>query len=372
MIKKEIIIIPLLLLLISAVVFSVNARSVFADSPPPVDMDPLSVTHQPNDFSGGTVTLNWSGTANVANILDISNKTYRIHFTLPEELRYLMSDQTTFKNHITASYQYPNISLLGLITGYGTKTVDSGDIQLDQSSGDISFPVSYDFIGLLNLLGTINVSHTLTLYLGQMGVEKLPPNPDKKLTFTSSVLGASSSVVLPTWYRTLGIHLKDPSEDENGLITIPVGNDGQPFEPLSDVKVTDEETGEIIPDATVTVTKDEMNSGDNLWLAGDYQLTYHAVDSYGISADRTVTVRTVPGDLSFASVPDTITFANTVISSAVQHIQRNSTADLSISIQDLRGQPDGKWSLWVSATPLTNGDGKTLQSGTLSVYGRSE
>lgn len=368
MINKKIVTIPLLLLLVSAVVFSMNAQSALADTPP-VNMTPLSITHTPSNISGGTVTLNWSGTASTAIILDLSNKTYTIHFTLPEELRYLMNDQAAFKSHIAASYQYPYISILGLITGYGTETVDSGDIQLNPSTGDISFPVSYGFLGLLDLLGTINVSHTLTLNLGQMGVDKLPPNLDKKLTFTSSVLGSSSSAVLPTWYRTLGIHLKDSSEDENGLITIPVGNGGQPFAPLSEVKVTDEETGETIPDATVTVTEDQLDSGDNLWLAGDYRLTYHAVDSYGISADRTIMVRTVPGGLSFAGVPGDIVFAGSVISSAVQSVSRVSPSDFAIEIQDLRGQPGEKWSLFVSGSPLTNREGRTLQPGTLSVYG---
>lgn len=362
----------LLLLLVAIIaVFSLNTHSVFADTSPGT-MYPLSLTHQPDDYTGGTVTLQWDGTATVANILDLANKTYVVHFTIPEELRYLMNDVTTFKNNMTASYQYPIISLLGIINGYGTKTVPSDEIQIDESLGDISFPVSYGFVSLLNLIGTMDMSHSLTIHLDQMGVEKLPPNPAKKLMFTSTILDQTSSASLPTWYRQMGIHLIDAIEDSNNMITIPVGNNGNPFDPLSAVKVIDEETGEVIPDATVTVTEDDVNSNDHLWLAGDYPVTYHATDSYGISATRTITVRIVPGGLSFVDVPGQITFANAVISSGTQWIAREDPADWIIKIQDLRGQADGKWSLWVSATPLTNAEGDTLQPGTLSVYGETD
>ncbi|MDD9150655.1 WxL domain-containing protein [Sporolactobacillus sp. CQH2019] len=358
----------LLFLLTALSFFTLNVHSSDAAASP-VTMNPLSLTHQPNDLTGGTVVLRWDGTARVADILDLSNMSYTVHFTIPEELRYLMDDPAAFKNNISASYQYPFINLLGIITGYGTQTVSGDDMQIDAGTGDISFTVSYAYVSLLNLIGTLNVSHSLTIHLDQMGVTKLPPNPDKELTFTGTLLDQTSSVSLPTWYRQLGIHLLDPAADSTNVLTLPVGNNGEPFNPLGQVKVIDEETGDAVPDATVTVTADDVNSGGHLWLAGDYPLTYQATDSYGIRAARTVTVRIVPGGLSFVSVPGQLTFATAVISSEPQWIARANPSDWVIEIEDLRGEAEGRWSIWVSAARLMNASGDSLQAGTLSVYG---
>ncbi|WP_353948868.1 WxL domain-containing protein [Sporolactobacillus sp. Y61] len=348
--------------------FTLNIHSSYAAASP-VAMNPLSLTHQPNDFSGGTVMLRWDGTANVAILLDLSNISYTVHFTIPEELRYLMHDADRFRNHLSASYQYPIINLLGLITGYGTQTVDSDEIQIDESTGDVSFSVSYAHVSLLNLIGTVNISHSLTIHLDQMGVSKLPPNPAKELMFTGRILDQTSSASLPTWYRQMGIHLINSIADANHVLVLPVGNHGEPFEPLRQVRVIDEETGDVVPDATVTVTEDTVNSDDHLWLAGDYRVTWQATDSYGITATRTITVRIVPGGLSFVNVPAQLTFATTVISSEPQWITRESPSDWVIELEDLRGEAAGQWSIWVSATPLMNASGQSLKPGTLSVYG---
>ncbi|WP_010632456.1 WxL domain-containing protein [Sporolactobacillus vineae] len=350
--------------------FTLNIHSSDAAASP-VAMNPLSLTHQPNDFTGGTVVLRWDGTANVAAILDLSNISYTVRFTIPEELRYLMKDAARFKNNLSASYRYPFINLLGIITGYGTQTVNSDEIQIDESTGDVSFSVSYAHVSLLNLIGTVNVSHSLTIHLDQMGVTKLPPNPAKELMFTGTILDQTSSASLPTWYRKIGIHLIDSTADANNVLVLPVGNHGEPFEPLRQVRVIDEETGDVVPDAMVTVTVDTVNSGDHLWLAGDYLVTCQATDSYGLTATRTFTVRIVPGGLSFVNVPSQLTFATTVISSEPQWIARETPSDWVIEIEDLRGESEGQWSIWVSAIPLINASGKSLKPGTLSVYGRA-